>query len=360
MKASVKPSNAFDASLGLVLSWLYLPGLLNAAVVGRWAFAGLALALLAHTRPPLLALAWLAYAAASLLWSFDPWIGAGHLWWLAVLVLAMASPKHLSGMAYGTAIGILLQSPIILAQLFGWEGLAQVAPGPAALFLNKNFLAEAAALCAILMAMQSRPWLCFGLCLIVASTHCVEAELGLGLAALVWILRSYPWSTLALIAVLGIAAYITFDPAALAARDLGYRLVMWKAVLSHLTLWGHGLGSFYTLYPAWGDTHAFGRPDHPHNELVLAIFELGVGAILPVALGILAYVRCPIARPALALAACECAFGFPLQIPTTCVLIGLLAGAALRNDARAFGRVALRRGNVSMRPSRGKPRRRGF
>lgn len=329
---------------GFALAVAYGPFMVDGATALRFALMAVALPLL-WQRPRLtvghlLWAAWLAFGAASLAWTPDRWNAMQHLVYLALGGLAFSlggEAPTLRGFARGAALGLGVSSALAVAQTFGFDGIWQGA-SPAGLFYNKNFMAEALALCAIL-CLTYGDWP-YALILVpgLVVAHCRSADLALGVATLVWLWASRPRLALALGAIAVGACAALFN-----AQTLDYRFTIWLATISHLTPLGHGLGSFYEQYPSFGPLIQGARPEYPHNEFIYSLYELGVGAAAPIALGVWCWMGRARWRPFLGAAACIAAFGFPLQLPFTLCLISLVAGRcaysrrSLRNIAAKWG-----------------------
>jgi hypothetical protein len=146
---------------------------------------------------------------------------------------------------------------------------------------------------------------------------------------LVWLWPKAPKITLELAVLLLGAAILWLNP-----TTLGFRAIMWQDSLAHLAPFGHGIGSFYSLYPAFGH-FTDGRPEYPHNELIYSLFEIGPAVVFPLGLAIWAW-GSKKSRPALAGIATICTFGFPLQLPLSLLIISLTLGHSARGRNLAW------------------------
>lgn len=259
-------SRIFGASLALA----FVPFWVDGATAPRWILASLWIAATARAvNGPLAALA--AYASLTLLWTIDLPYGLFHLWMLILLATFAAMESKLEEIALGIGIGLALQLPLALLQLAGIDPVLDAIP-PAGLFFVKTYFAEAAALAAVLL--RKRPILCTALCLIVAVSGNRESQAAL-IAVAIWLLCGGRWQRFAICALVIAALAAAFghlDP--IHSRDLGARFDFWKDTLSHASLFGHGLGSFWALWPSWASSFATGRPEYPHNELVGIVSDL--------------------------------------------------------------------------------------
>ena len=153
----------------------------------------------------------------------------------------------------------------------------------------------------------------------------------------------------------GAAAYLAFsdrDPTSIVER-----WEIWSATLRGITTWhGHGLGSYYTLFPfltsSFDITHI--RPEHAHNDLLEICFELG-------AVGVIGYCALAISAIRMASVTGRCIlvafitmgmFAFPLWMPATGFIAAFVAGHAARNGRSL--RYLDRRIRMAFRPWNGR------
>lgn len=325
---------------GFALTALFVPDWSGAATTPRWALAAIVLPLLMRrsgalfTAAHLFGLLFVAYAAASVLWSPQQWEAIDALLKLIVLAEAFVLGSQLRDIrpiVAGAALGLGVSSAVILLGI----QVPQTSDYPAGLFVNSNALGEIAAL-ALVGVVVHRVW--WGVPLILpalVASHCRGALLALAGALIVWL---WTKSRLASVAMAGAGIALAAWMGA-ASESAHLRLEMWGAVLPQLTLAGKGIGSFYTLFPLYSpfDT-LLQRPEHLHNDWLEFTFELGiVGTVLYAA--ILWSARSVI----LAAIFVEALFGFPLHLAATAVLGGILSGHAVRGrvpvrDSLAFWR----------------------
>jgi hypothetical protein len=125
------------------------------------------------------------------------------------------------------------------------------------------------------------------------------------------------------------------------ARVSSGRWPLWLDTIGGTTFLGHGIGNYYVELPLHLKAFplAAGRPEFAENEFLHFAFELGApGALLLLGIFMCAFIqghgvkaRCLV----LALFV-ECCLGFPLHMPATVFLGGLLLGGGLR-DAEPGG-----------------------
>ena len=268
-------------------------------------------------------LAWLGVTTITALWASNSGLAWAEVLAIGLLTMAFWIGQDSMDLAMsGAAWGLGLSSVLVLLHLLGHTPL----PGsvqPAGLFSNKNFLGEASAM-VLVWALWRQRWVLAILVLpSVALISTREAFLGLGLAGVAWLHGKRPWLGQLAFGI-GFALACTWN-----SESLQLRFVWWGEALSHLAWLGHGPGSFWPLFPEFNHTYALSgslleRPEYPHNELVGLAFGLGLWAIVPVAfLALLAFGRDKIL---LVVPAVACLLAFPLHVPGSLLLVGLLAG----------------------------------
>lgn len=320
------------AFLGFAVAVAFWPGLISAAVVPRWALLAAGLPLVSWLDPRRLspvALGLLGaavlYAALSLAWAPDPVRGVNDLIRLLILGAAMLVGANLNdigpvmrAMAWGVAVSCVLA----IVQMFGWSIVAQAAP-PAGLFYNRDFLAEIAAVFFV-WAVLSREWAVIPLLLIPLAVSGSRIAL-IGVAAGFMVLRPRISIPIALVAITLIAAVTAgFSDK---VTTIGARLDIWRVALGGITLWGNGLESFTAAYPA---------SEYAHSDFFQSLYELGIGA-LPLLVLLLMATWQGGASPLGAAMACVLAeyfVAFPLHLPTSAFVVGLLAGHLVRHRGR--------------------------
>ena len=273
------------APLFFVLTIFSVPFLPAGATVPRWAFLSLACAaLFFHVRPNWKMLAVIAYLG--IMAHVAPiWYDALYLYWhfllLAVLFTYAQDLTDLREIALGLGLGMTVNSAVVVAQYLGWNGFVEMTATPG-LFFNYTFSAEAAAM-AVALAVGYRIWWllpCLAPSLLSGSRTPI---LALGIAGLVYfwprdLRRQTPF--LALMLPLG-AAVVVFSHYAATGfwATLQIRLGVWQDTVAGLNLFGHGLGSFISEFPAL-QHHSDAlevRFENPHNDILQVIYELGLG-----------------------------------------------------------------------------------
>jgi hypothetical protein len=126
----------------------------------------------------------------------------------------------------------------------------------------------------------------------------------------------------------------------------GERLDIWRDTVSGLTLFGHGLGSFWTTFPEHAHFHNImkSRPEHAHNDYLELIYELGLGSILALWLAISSFRSAAHKERCVLVAfAVLATVGFPLYMPASAFIFAIVAGHAARGSPELLWAVVLRR-----------------
>ncbi len=292
----------------------YVPWFADAANAPRWVllslivpWAGAKLITAAHR--------WywtfLLGATLSLLWT--PVLIEGlQPWWQFVLLGSMlcigADADTLEPVFVGAGWGMAVSSAVALFQ-----------HEPTGLFLNKNFMAEAAVLVFMGLRVYGRDWLSLLLLPAILLPNARGALLALTVAMGVEF-RS-KWLFAGLFAVLVASVLWTQDGA-----TIGQRYVIWSETLKHLTWFGHGIGSFYIDFPGFREGGFAVRLDHTHNDLLELVYEFGLGAGLAIMVAAFALLRSSPMKPVLVAFLVEGCFGFPLFMPVTGALAAVVTG----------------------------------
>ena len=309
-------------------------------------------------RPRTTVLVLVLWTALASLWSSSPPDAVWGTWMVVLLALAIALGEALAGLRQvwlGAGLGLVMNLPFVMFQFHigqpSWSTMMQVAP-PAGLFVNKNMLAEAAAV-VLAGAVAARMWPLVALSgYIVVVTECRGAIAGLGLAALAWVWRRSRVTACSLGLGCALTAALWL---ALASPGLSttVRLAMWLETTEHLSILGAGTGSFYHDFPmlqsALDTIHA--RPLHVHNDYLELIYELGTPGLVAILALAWACRGAPLSvlAPLLTLAG-SAAFAMPWRNPATLLLGGLLLGHAMRLGTGLRGVSPLGRVGVSPYP----------
>jgi len=250
-----------------------------------------------------------------------------EVWLLCLLVMAFAlgAGNFMELISSGLAWGAAVSAVLVVVEALG-APMALGATPFAGLYGNKNFLAEACGF-GLIYALWTRNW--FLAALLAPGIAIAESRavwLGLGAAGCVWFwLNGLRWIAAAIVVGGVSTAAMVFS-----SETLLQRFDMWGPVFSHLLPFGHGAGAFYVDFPQINvnfDLHR-SRPGHPHNEIVLQLYELGVGAVGIVGMMLVALwrARSQHLRCALVYLGVLVCVSFPFHIPTSLLAAGLLLG----------------------------------
>lgn len=335
-------------ALAFLVAVAYFPFWDGGALTPRWMLLSIGVLLLWRTPIRMTAVHWvglafLAYAGLSYLWAPQLWDWARQMWQLVLLAgifCLAAEEEDLTNTYLAFAVGIALSGYLAVLEEFDWLPLPN--PNhPAGLLGNRNFLAETAVLALIVVLPQwRRRWMWpvyAGLLLAVALPRARGALFGLDVALILYFLRHNAIVGGALLLGTAAVAWLMLGepsrPEIHYANTMILRLAIGWSTLAHATIFGHGLGSFFTEYPLWTPHVSIigSRPDHPHNEVVYVIAELGLpGLLLWVAFFWLVLRRAvDVAQLAVAALLAIGLTSFPLHLPATGFVAALLAADAV-------------------------------
>lgn len=251
-----------ELSFGFLLMCAYWPGIFGMARTPRWIVGGLIVAAFAFaprvqwTRTHIVGLLLVLWLLLSVV-LHPTWDAGDAVLRLIIIVIAFAWGSTLTDVRpfiLGAAMGLAVSSVIVVLQSLDLVTMPTADGHAAALFFNKNYLAEAAALVIVALGAYQLGW---------------------------WIAPLLP----AVLLPMSKTAFLALIPLAFAAATmLGQssveRLAIWQDVLGALTLTGHGLGSFWTTFPDHAQHYLATRqdpnmPEHPHNEYLLVAYEGG-------------------------------------------------------------------------------------
>jgi O-antigen ligase len=335
--------------LAFFTSALYWPGTLSPVIAPRLALLALVIPWLLReqrlTAAHVAGLAFLAWAAVTMFWAASPLDGIGAMLTLFILAVCFClgnQSANLRRVYIGAGLALWLSSAIAIAQYLGFRPLPSVTP-ISGLFVNGNFMAEAAALVIVAAVVERIWWLIPGLLPALVLSGSRGAMLACVLALAIHF-RAHWRITLPVLALAAIGlvahAYQFGDSSSVE------RLQIWHSAINGVSLFGHGIGSFWSSFPSFDlRPTAFTHPEHAHNEFLNVAFELGlVGLVL--LCGFCATLAGPLDTARLVLIALlvESIFEFPLHEPTTAFLGMVAAGHAVRNRYLLWDFVVGRRG----------------
>lgn len=361
---NIKPAAVF--LFGFALLTVYWPGISGAATSPRWALATMVVACVLFmgdrikvTLVHVVGIAFVAWAAASFMWTAAPLDTIGALCKLAVLAGAFcvgAQMSDLRPLYAGSALGVAISSIVAIVQWCGYVPVPDLAPGNAAgLFVNRLILAETAALVGVAILASRMWWWLPGVLpsLLLPGERAPVLAFGLAGGLALWRTSRLAAVALAIASVAFIGAITGQSSDRVESAQQRIELV--QSTSSHISAIGQGFGSYREAAP---QPIAGIKVDHAHNELLEIAFEIGwIGALLLVVLAVSALFAAgaaDIADGNLFSAATvvvfalmmESVFAFPLHEPATGFLGLLCAGHCIR--ALPGARVALADGGIRL------------
>jgi hypothetical protein len=232
----------------------------------------------------------------------------------------------------GLGWGLLVSSAVCLLQAFGFHPVIDLAStASAGLFVNPDVLGEITAVVFIALVLERSWLLALGLlpALVLSESRSALVAVFVCLAVMGW--RRWGLKVLYGLPLLVGAVMLT------AHKWVGGespRLAMWRDTWDGLTMWGRGIGSFYSTYPLYATRlDQLYQPSHAHNDLLELAFEIGViPAVVCLALVLALAWRASFKdRLLLTALGIMSMVGFPLHSPSTVFVFGIVAGCAARN-----------------------------
>lgn len=324
-------------ALGFLVSSLYWPGIAGAASSPRWAILFATVPWMLSPRRVSAAhvagIAFISWAVVTLTWGLALLDGIDAIAILLLLAGCFCLGNQLNSirpLIIGAALGLSVSSVVAVMQWWGLNPVRDNAVGlPGGLFVNGNFMAEAAALVIVGVVAERMWWLLPGLMPAMLLPHARGAMLASAIATVV-VLRSKFAVVVGLSVAIALAVVWT---AFHIDGQIAERFEMWGVTGRNVTAFGHGIGSFWVGYADLDPRDVITTsPTHPHNEFLEIAFELGIVGVL-LGLAFCVTLAGPIDTPRLILIALtvEACFAFPTHSPTTAFLGMVAAGHAVRN-----------------------------
>jgi len=323
------------AVLAFFTSILFIPGLPSAATTPRYALLALFVPFIWYSLPAkritvghLIGALFLCWCAITLLWAFNFQDGIyqiGKFVLFGLLFCIGATRNSLRNVYIACAIGVGVNSVIVMGQYWGgWTFIPQVA-FPGGLFFNKNFGAEFAALILAALVVERLWWLVpvtFPTLILCQSRASVIA---LSCGAILLVYQHNKRLAIGLfMALIGLGIYLwAMNYTAHQRWDL------WRDTFASMQFWGRGIGAYYTTFPEnaiYIDSLTL-RPTAAHNDLLQLTYELGPGILI--VLGLVSVALLPPMRSehyVLSVFLVEGLVGFPLYMPATAFVAALVLG----------------------------------
>lgn len=322
----------------------FVPGLMSAAIVPRWAVIALGIPLVSQIRwqiPTALQLALLAgvaWSAASILRTLDPADSLLQFFFMLCLLAVMGVGSQLesldqaiSGLCWGLGLSsALCVATLVTGQHFVAYHHPDLIPG---LFYNSEVLVEFAAPLVVWAAVKRRWWLVVTSIVPIAANNSRIAVISLIIGLIVGF---WPKSTkmrvvtitVGTVALCSAVAWLTMG--SFKFGSAASRVTSWLTAVYSFTPAGHGFGW-------WRATHA--GEEFAHSDVLQAFAEIGLAALLfaLVPLYALRNRRDHAERAAFIVICIELGLSFPLHVPATGFLAALLAGFLVRTGAGVRG-----------------------
>jgi hypothetical protein len=358
----------------------YLPGILAPATTLRWAILSvmvpLTLLVVSRSRSSgeVIRAHWIivalpAYSLLSVLWALS-WSEALNGWWqlslfcCSILLGSLVPVSNLEATYRVFVLGLLPSVAVAILQARNWPtwGIESLSNYPSGLFMNSQLFGEISALGFLLAPVAGIVQLTLLLAVVLSGSR--AAMLAVALTGIVLYAvtvrkgRSQPLDPRQLAGILAGLAGMAFGlfqalaKSSGAANDLGPfggglagvsagRWPLWLDTARGVSAFGNGIGSFFVEFPryiqAFPLINAGGRPEFAENEFLHFAFELGVpGVLLLGGIFVSALVNSSSLKQRLVVVALivEACFGFPLHMPATVFLGGLVLGDCLRRAER--------------------------
>ncbi len=324
----------------------FIPGLMSAAILGRWAIIAIGIPLVAQIRfnfPPAIQFAvamGMAWACASIMVAPDTRDSALQFFFMAMLVGVMGVASQLEslddpleGLCWAMGVSSLFAISALLGHRLVDQGSIERYSG---LFYNSEVWTEIAAPLAV-WAIVSKRWVLVPLTafpLFLNGSRISVFCVGVALLYAYWprTARTRVAVLTAAVAVIG-AVLIHQTYGAFKLGSLAQRFMIWDYTAMAITPAGQGIG----WYRASHVTEEFA-----HSDVIQALAELGLGALCFAVIPVYAlwHRRGTNAERAAFIVICiELVVSFPLHVPANAFLVALLAGYLVRSGGE---RVILR------------------
>lgn len=327
--------------LGIGLATVNIPNWTSFAIPTGWTLLSCALPFFFLHKVEMgvahwLGAAFLFYVVISFLWCPIPAQAVWDLWLLGILAASfmLGARCDLKPLFIGFALGLGVSDLPMVPQFFGWNAIPFLWR-PAGLFFNANALGETALLVAVALISLRLWWPLVFTLPAIAVTFSRGAWLAGGVIGIVFLWQRFRLAGIAL--ALAVLFPVLLLAAAKPDPGVSERIAIWTDTASGLSLFGHGPGSFWMLYPKYAkhsDTMQI-RTEEAHNDFLELAFEFGIGALPLFTIFFFALWRTQeeaMWKTALAFLVIACV-GFPMRVPIEgflgMVALGSLCGSRL-------------------------------
>ena len=339
--------------LSFLATALYWPGTISPSETPRFALLALVPFLLRGfqiTASHVAGLIFIAWAALSLAWTAAPLDGVNAL--LVIFVFACcfclgSQIENMRSVYIGAALGLSLSSLVAIAQWLGYHVVPKVTV-ISGLFVNGNFMAEAAALVVVAIVAERIWWAVPMVLPAVVLPQARGALLAVAVLHCLLNFRHRRWFWFAVGAVPAIVlVYIATRGTDVSSIDDRLRYFgRQRSGEQAVTTFGHGLGSFRSRFAVIDvRAAAAAMPEFAHNDFLNIAFELGVvGLAMFCAFCVTLAGPMDTARLVLIALFVEMCLEYPTHLPTTGFIGLVAAGHAVRNRYLLRDFLARRRG----------------
>jgi len=219
----------------------------------------------------------------------------------------------------GFSLGVAVSGIVAIMQVAGWDGVQQLIH-PGGLFLNKNFMGEAACL-ALVMALQYRLWpVAVFLLPPLLLSGSRASFLATYLVSFFFLSRRFQIGMLFFGAAIVLVAWKIGATNNVASMD--QRLMIWSMALPELKIFGSGAYDYSTILH---------REPNLHNDWLQLIYEFGIIGLVPMAAVYLSAING--ALPFVMVLVVIATFGFPFHLPATAWFIAFVIGAMVGRNS---------------------------
>lgn len=340
--------------LGFAIMTAFVPGIVGIASNTSWAVMWLAMPLMLIDRKievnrfHVLGFMFLSYAGISLMWSPHGILAFMQLLALASVFVWGCTLKDLRSVTIGLSLGLGIAFIVAVLQYFQIN-LVMGDGRITGLYFNPNVYAEITGMILILILTHKLWWFIpVTIPGMLISSRAVVLGLGFALAMYFWS-RSKLSSVAVIVGSLALVAKLpvinsylsniaTFSTEAnintatdiavvVSVNSVYQRFNIWEDMLSGLTLFGNGIGSFIYVFPEYNKhiDQAKLLVEYAHNDLYQLIFELGIG-VVPLVLMVFILLKADNDyKPTFVFFIIIGIFSFPLFMPVTAFMAALVA-----------------------------------
>lgn len=332
------------AGYAFLLAVIHVPGITGIGLLSGFNFLSVTLPFMLLGRIQLtpghwLGVFFLAYAAVSLTWTWQPLTGIETLWHWCLLGGCFCLGHRLESLRstfIGLGLGIAVSAIVALFQLAGYHPVHAIPTGThavAGLFFNPNALSETGAIVLAGLIVYRLWWLTPGAAAALVLGEGRAALVAFSVTAIACFVPARHRLAAALVAIAAVlvASYLRNGTEAIFVR-----LEVIRVAFQEVPWQGWGAGSFLIK-----TSHA--GYDHLHNDALEVIYEFGLGAIPLFALVGISLARAGMARPILLCFLVVSLFSFPSFMPVTGFVAAVVTGHLYRARGLVWARGAIGR-----------------